>query len=263
FMGRVAGPMTRSVADSALMMDVLSRPDPRDWMSLPYQPLQFAQRLDGIDLKGLRIGFLAEMGVGLPVHPEVAAAVSAAARALESAGAIVEPVRSFLTPEMFEAMFVWFEARSCRDVASMPDAQRAKILPFVLEWCTWRARQFSGNDVMRGYQRVMAMREAAVAAVARYDFVLSPTSPIPAYDADAPSPTRDPHDALPHIAFTVPYNMSEQPAASVNWDFTGDGLPIGVQLIGQRFDDAGVMRLARALEHLRPPQRPWPEPPQR
>ncbi|HVL58151.1 MAG TPA: amidase, partial [Burkholderiaceae bacterium] len=108
FMGRVAGPMTRTVADSALMMDVLSRPDPRDWMCLPYQPLQFAQRLDGLDPKGLRIGFLAEMGVGLPVHPEVAAAAGAAARALERAGAIVEPMRSFLTSEMFDGVHAWF-----------------------------------------------------------------------------------------------------------------------------------------------------------
>ena len=66
--------------------------------------------------------------------------------------------------------------------------------------------------------------------------------------------------ALPHIAFTVPYNMSEQPAASINWTASRDGLPIGVQIIGRRFDDAGVLRLARLVEQLRPAQRAWPEP---
>jgi aspartyl-tRNA(Asn)/glutamyl-tRNA(Gln) amidotransferase subunit A len=65
---------------------------------------------------------------------------------------------------------------------------------------------------------------------------------------------------LPHIAFTVAYNMSEQPAASINWGYTADGLPLGVQLVGQRFDDLGVMRLSRAIELLRPAQRPWPKP---
>ena len=111
---------------------------------------------------------------------------------------------------------------------------------------------------MQAYTLVMAMREAAVAASQPYDFLLSPTSPILAYEADLPAPGNDPHDALPHIAFTVPYNMSEQPAASVNWTYSADGLPIGIQLIGRRFDDAGVLRLSRLIEELRPRQRPWP-----
>ena len=106
----------------------------------------------------------------------------------------------------------------------------------------------------------MAMREAAVAASQPYDFMLSPTSPIVAYEAQLPAPGNDSHDALPHIAFTVPYNMSEQPAASVNWGYSADGLPIGVQLIGRRFDDAGVLRLSSLVETLRPKQRPSPQP---
>ena len=80
------------------------------------------------------------------------------------------------------------------------------------------------------------------------------------WGAEQHSPTDDPHDALAHIAFTVAYNMSEQPAASINWRFSDDGLPIGVQVAGRRFDDLGVMRLARALELLRGEQRAWPEP---
>jgi aspartyl-tRNA(Asn)/glutamyl-tRNA(Gln) amidotransferase subunit A len=94
--------------------------------------------------------------------------------------------------------------------------------------------------------------------VSRFDFVVSPVAPVVSYPADAHSPTDDPHRALEHIAFTVACNMSEQPAASVNWGYDRDGLPIGVQVIGQRFDDLGVMRLCRLLETLRPEQRPWP-----
>ena len=91
-----------------------------------------------------------------------------------------------------------------------------------------------------------------------YDFVISPTSPILPYEAELPSPNNDPRNALPHIAFTVPYNMSEQPAASLNWTFSKDNLPIGIQIIGRRFDDLGVLRLSRALEQMRPAQLPWP-----
>src|SRR5690242_1940495 len=112
---------------------------------------------------------------------------------------------------------------------------------------------------MQAYMQVMAMREAAVAATTPYDFIVSPTSPILPYAAELPSPNNDPHDALPHIAFTVAYNMSEQPAASVNWTTSADGLPVGVQLVGRRFDDAGVLELARLVEELRPAQRPWPD----
>ncbi len=260
YMGRATGPMTRRVADAALMMNLLTRPDARDFMSLPPQETDYLARLEGLDLKSLRIGFLADMRCGLPVHPEVAAAAAAAARALETAGCAVEEMRSFLSPAMLDGMCRFFEARSYHDYAQLPAAKQAKVLPFIAEWCSWRAKNFSGRDVIEAYGLVMAMREAAVAACRRYDFVLSPVSPILPYEADSPAPGNDPHDALPHIAFTVPYNMSEQPAASLNWSFSADGLPVGVQLIGHRFDDLGVLRLAHTLEALRPAQKAWPEP---
>jgi aspartyl-tRNA(Asn)/glutamyl-tRNA(Gln) amidotransferase subunit A len=252
--------MTRTVADAALMMELLSLPDARDFMSLPALERGAFSGLDRCDVKRMRIGLLREMGVGLPVIPEVAAAVRAAAEALAKAGAEVKEMKSFLTAEMLDGMCRFFEARSYNDYAQLPPERQAKILPFIVEWCTWRAARFSGRDVMQAYGQVMAMREAAIAATAPFDFVLSPTSPIVAYEAELPSPNNDPRDALPHIAFTVPYNMSEQPAASLNWSYSAQGLPIGVQVIGRRFDDAGVLRLSRLLEQLRPKQRPWPEP---
>ena len=259
YLGRVAGPMTRDVEAAARMMNWLSLPDARDFMSLPYRGVDHTAGLAELDLKKLRIGFLPDMRAGLPVHAEVRAAAQAAAQALAGAGAAVEELKSFLTPAMLDGMARFFEARSHNDFVQLPPERQRKVLPFIAEWCTWRAKDFSGRDVMQAYAQVMAMREAAVAACEPYDFVLSPTSPILPYEAELPCPGNDPHDALPHIAFTVPFNMSEQPAASVNWTFSADGLPIGVQLIGRRFDDAGVLKLARAIEELRPPQKPWPE----
>ena len=171
----------------------------------------------------------------------------------------MESIRSFLTEEMLDGMCRFFEARSYHDLMNLSAGKREKVLPFVAEWCSWRAAHFSGRDVMQAYAHVVAMRDAAVAASQAYDFILSPASPIVAYEAEFPAPGNDSHDALPHIAFTVPYNMSEQPAASVNWSTSADGLPIGVQVIGKRFDDAGVLRLSSLLETLRPKQRPWPQ----
>jgi len=257
YMGRVVGPMTRTVADAVLLMKIIARPDPRDFMSLPPAEIDFEKG----EQRRLKIGFLPDMGVGLAVHPEVRAAAEAAATELANTGCEVESIRSFLTPEMVDGICRFFEARSHNDFLQLPPARRAKVLPFIAEWCTWRAGGFSGRDVMRAYSAVMEMREAAVAASEPYDFLLSPTSPILAYEAELPAPGNDPHDALPHIAFTVPWNMSEQPAASVNWKWSADGLPIGVQVIGKRFDDVGVLRLARRLEKIRPRQRPWPATP--
>jgi aspartyl-tRNA(Asn)/glutamyl-tRNA(Gln) amidotransferase subunit A len=79
-----------------------------------------------------------------------------------------------------------------------------------------------------------------------------------AFAAYGASPLDDPERPFEHIAFTLPYNMSEQPAASINCGYTSTGLPIGLQIIGHRFDDLGVLQVSRAYEQMRPPQRPWP-----
>ncbi len=254
YIGRVTGPMTRSVGDSAALMNILSRPDARDHMSLPFADIDFSKGLrKELDLKNLKIGFLPSMKVGLPVNAEVAAAAAAAAKALAAAGASVEEMPSFLTAELLDGMSRFFEARSHHDYLLMPPAKQAKVLPFIVEWCNWRAKNFIGRDVMAAYTSYVRLRDVTVNACGPYDFVLSPTSPILPYEAELPAPGNDPRNALPHIAFTVPYNMSEQPAASLNWTCSKDGLPgkdgplpVGIQIIGKRFDDLGVLRLARA-----------------
>ncbi len=260
YIGRVAGPMTRTVRDSALFLGLLARPDARDFMSLPHDATDYAANLESVDPKKLRVGFLPDMKAGLRVHPQVSAAAQAAATALESAGAQVEEMKSFLTPELLDGMARFFEARSYGDFVQLASQKQAKVLPFIAEWCTYRAKEFTGRDVFAAYTSYVTLRDVTVAACQQYDFVLSPTSPILPYEAELAAPGNDPHNALPHIAFTVPYNMSEQPAASLNWTFSADGLPIGVQVIGRRFDDAGVLRLARLLEQMRPRQNAWPEP---
>ena len=105
------------------------------------------------------------------------------------------------------------------------------------------------------------LRDAAVAACAPFDFVLSPVASMPSFPAEWAGPLNDPARAMHHIGYTLPFNMSEQPAASIDCGHTASGLPIGLQIIGRRHDDLGVLRLARAWERLRPAPRPWPQPP--
>ena len=261
YTGRAAGPMTRRVADSALMMQVLSKPDARDSMSLPFQPITWDQFDQGAGfLKGLKIGLLMEAGCGLPVEPEVQNAVLRAAQLFEQAGATVESMKPFMTQTMLEGLDHFWRMRSHLDLAALPPDRKARVLPYILQWAD-SAAEFTGEQVYFSASQSHATRLASVNACRSFDYIVSPTAPMPAFAAELPSPTNDPLHGLEHIGFTVPYNMSEQPAASINCGYTLDGLPIGLQIAGQRFDDLGVLQVSRAFELIRDPQRPWPQPP--
>jgi aspartyl-tRNA(Asn)/glutamyl-tRNA(Gln) amidotransferase subunit A len=261
YMGRAAGPMTRSVADAALFMQVLAQPDARDSMSLPPHDIEWSAFDAGAGkLKGLRIGLLLEAGCGLAVEPEVRRAIEEAARLVERAGAIVTPMKPFMTQAMLDGMDWFWRMRSYADFKALPPERKAKILPYIQQWGD-SAATMSGEAVFKAYSQFHATRVQTVAACNAFDYVISPTSPVPAFPAELPSPTNDPMRPLEHIGFTVPYNMSEQPAASINCGYTKAGLPIGLQIAGQRFDDLGVLQVARAFEIVRGEQRPWPQPP--
>lgn len=255
YAGRVAGPMTRSVQDAALMMRVLSLPDARDSTSLPYQPISWQELAR--PLRGLKIGLMMDAGWGLAVDPEVSSAVQRAAQAFEAAGAIVEPLAPFMTRGMAEGMDQFWRCRAWMDISALPPERAARVLPFIVAWARGGA-SLSGEQVFKGFSQMGVMREAAVTACQPFDFVFTPTSPIAAYAAELPCPTNDPAQPFEHIAFTLPYNMSEQPAATVNCGYTTSGLPIGLQIVGRRHDDLGVLQVARAWEQLRPASRPWP-----
>ena len=253
--------MTRTVADAALLMQVLARPDARDSMALPPQDIAWSDSGRGPErLKGLRLGLLLEAGCGLALQPEIRAAVEEAARLFERAGAHVALMQPFMSQAMLDGMDHAWRMRSLLDLQALPPERRARVLPYIRAWAE-SAAGLSAEAVFRATQQFHATRVATVAACRPFDYVLSPVAPVPAFDAELPSPTNDPLRPLEHIGFTVPFNMSEQPAASVPCGFTQAGLPIGLQIAGQRFDDLGVLQVAHAFEQLRPAQQPWPQPP--
>ena len=250
YAGRVAGPMTRTVDDAARLMAVLALPDARDTMSLPYQAIDWAA--PALEPRGLRLGLWLDAGWGLPVEPDILAAVEAAARRFEAAGAIVEPVAPFTTREMGDGMDRFWRMRSWLDFQALPPERQDKVLPYIRQWIA-RGADLSAADVFHGYSQMGAFREAAVAATAPFHFLLSPVAPVSRFPAEWAGPTNDPATAMDHIAFTVPFNMSEQPAISIDCGRSAAGAPIGLQIIGQRHDDLGVLRAARLWELLRPP----------
>jgi Asp-tRNA(Asn)/Glu-tRNA(Gln) amidotransferase A subunit family amidase len=258
YAGRVAGPMTRTVTDAALMMRPLTKPDWRDTTSLPAHAIDWDDL--HIELRGLRIGLQLEAGWGLPADAETQAAVQAAARAFEAAGAIVEPLGPFSTRAMADGLDRFWRMRSYLDMSALPPERQAMVLPYIRDWVATGAT-LTAAEVFHGYSQMAALRDAAVTACQPFDFVLSPVNPVSSYPADWASPINDPARPFEHIPFTLPYNMSEQPAASIDCGVTAGGQPIGLQIVGQRHDDIGVMRMARAWEQMRPTPRPWPQPP--
>ena len=258
YIGRVAGPMTRSVTDAALMMSVLSRPDWRDATSLP--PADLDWRALAIDLKGLKLGLQLDAGWGLPVDPEVRAVIADAAQRLAAAGALVEPLEPFLDAEMVEGIDRFWRLRSWIDIAALPPERAARVLPFIREWVAPGA-SIGAAELFAGFSQIAALHDATVAATRPFDFVLGPVSPVSSFPAEWAMPSHDAARAMHHIGFTLPFNMSEQPAISVPAGHAANGMPIGLQIAGRRHDDLGVLRLAHAFERLRAPLRPWPAPP--
>jgi aspartyl-tRNA(Asn)/glutamyl-tRNA(Gln) amidotransferase subunit A len=257
FLGRVVGPMTRTVADAALLLGELSKPDPRDHMSLP--PANIDWSAGPLEPKDLKIALYLDAGSGLPVEAETKAAIEAAAKLFAAAGAKVETLEGFLSPEMLHLQDLFWRVRSWVDFSALSHAKQASVLPFIADWCRGGA-DVSGAMVIKGVSNYMAIRAAATRATQPFDYVLSPTSPVPTYPAEWETPTNDVNRPLEHISFTMPFNMSEQPASSINCGYTKDGKPIGLQIAGRRFDDAGVMRLSKWYEQARGPQKKWPEP---
>jgi aspartyl-tRNA(Asn)/glutamyl-tRNA(Gln) amidotransferase subunit A len=258
YVGRVAGPMTRTVDDAALMMSVLSRPDRRDGMSLPPGSINW-KTLDKSPRK-LRIGLMLDLGVGQPLEQAVRDVAVKAAKAFEAAGAVITEVPGVLTREMLEGLDNFWRARMWDDLSRLTADERGKALPYICKWAEAGAK-LSGVEVIRGFNATMAIRAAAAKLFHDLDYVISPVSPVVKFAAELASPLNDPDRPFEHIAYTVPWNMSENPAISINGGYDEQGFPIGVQIIGRRFDDLGVLGMAKAFESVRGPQRPWPTPP--
>lgn len=258
FVGRCAGPMTRTVEDAAFSMATLSRPDWRDGTSLPPNEIDWMD-LD-IDVRGMKIGLMLDAGCGLPVDEEVRSAVLAAAKRFEEAGAVIVDVAPVLTRQMLDGLDVFWRARFWGDISGLSEERRNLILPYIHSWAKGGA-EISGVDAVRGFNQTIEMRRSCGRLFADVDAVLSPTNPIVSYPAEWASPTNNPALPFEHIAFTVPWNMSEQPAASINCGFSRSGMPIGLQIVGPRFGDMLVLRLSKAFEDWTGGVTNWPKRP--
>jgi aspartyl-tRNA(Asn)/glutamyl-tRNA(Gln) amidotransferase subunit A len=246
------GPICRSVADAAAMLNLIARPDPRDPYGLPPHDGDF---LDGLEdgVKGWKIAYSPDLGYA-KVQPEIAACVAAAARSFESLGAQVEELGTiFDSPR--EALLTLWGAGAARIVAGIPPEKLRQCDPGFLAVAEAGARigavDYLGADLVRN-----ALGRTMGAFHQTYDLLLTPMMPVPALPVG--EDLNDPGDEhwVDWSPFSYPFNMTRQPAASIPCGLTSDGLPVGLQIVGALHQDAKVLRAARAFEATQPVRRP-------
>ena len=243
------GPHARSVEDLALMLTVMSRPDVRDWTSLPYDARDYRMGLaDGV--RGLRIAFSPDLGYVKNVDAEVAAAVRRAAESFAGLGAKVDEIApGFTNPEEITTK-LWFVG-ALTIVNNLTPQQMALTDP-ALRWQADRGRDVSAMELQRLNARRGELGTFMRQFHERYDLLLTPGVSVPAFEAKSPEQWELALDKfLGWTPFSYPFNLTQQPAAVVPCGLTRSGLPISLQIVGPMHGDALVLRAARAYESTR------------
>jgi aspartyl-tRNA(Asn)/glutamyl-tRNA(Gln) amidotransferase subunit A len=251
---RSAGPLARSVEDAALLLSVLSRPDSRDYGSVAPETVAYHKRLSG-SIAGLRLGLVLNAGFGASPEAAVCIAIEQAAACLEAAGAEIVRLPPLVGFDPSNSLSRLFAARSGVELEAMSAEARESLHPAVLQLCR-SIIGVSAVELGRANEEVERLKAAVIATSSRVDYLLTPTAPVVNFPAEAIAP--DPDDVFGIVAFTAPFNQTGQPAAVVCCGFDVRGLPIGLQIVGSRFDDIGVMRLAAAYERNRGFAIEWP-----
>ena len=244
------GPMSRTVRDSALMMNAIAKPDARDWFNVPGARADYTARLSE-SMKGKRIVFSPRLGHAAKVVPEVEALVAAAVKRFEAMGAQVEQIDPSTDDpsEIFQTLW-WAGAGYL--LGDLPEEKKAQLDPGLCKMAEEGAK-----IPLKKYLAATAARGAYGSKLRqfmeRYDFILTPSVATPAFDVGQLSPLDDDGRAwMQWTPFSFPFNLTQQPAASLPCGFTKDGLPVGLQIVGKMFDDAGVLAARAAYEAADP-----------
>lgn len=253
------GPMTRTVADSALMLSIMAGPDPLDNTSLESQPADYPGQLNA-GIAGLKVAFSPDLGRHR-VDPEVAAAVARSAARFTELGAHVEEV-AIDWPDTTELIHFMWSAHEVGNYAPYLDEWRDRMDPGLVA-CIEDAQRHSAADYVQRRAEKQAFNRRVADFFVDYDLLLTPTTSVTALPVGRLNPPDWPqHDWnwLAWASFSYPFNFSGNPAASVPIGFDKKGLPIGLQVVGKRFADLTVLQAAAAYEaahpwaEIRPPE---------
>ncbi|CAN1561712.1 GatA Asp-tRNAAsn/Glu-tRNAGln amidotransferase A subunit and related amidases [Rhabdaerophilaceae bacterium] len=246
------GPLTRSVREAALAMNIIARPDHRDMMASLADATNYLAGVDG-GVKGLRIAYSPKLGLDVAVDPDVAELAEHAALCLEGLGARVDRVDPGF-PDPIEPLMVLWRAGAALALRPVSAEDRARMDPGLVG-IAQQGEKLSASDYIDAllYQRnALAMTMARFHQ--RYDLLLTPTMPLPAFEAGRLTPA---HGGYGDIwtnwsPFTYPFNLTQQPAISIPSGLTRMGLPAGLQIIGAFGADCLVLKAAAAFEAASP-----------
>ncbi|MFJ4472443.1 amidase [Streptomyces sp. NPDC089424] len=239
------GPMTRDAADAALLLDVIGGPDSRDWSGLPPAATAFTDAL-AAGVRGLRVAYSPSLGGQVAVRPAVAAAVRRGVQRLAELGAYVEETDPDLTDPVEAFHTLWFSG-AARVTRRLGPEQRALLDAGLREICA-RGARYTALDYLAAVDVRMDLGRRMGRFHDTYDLLVTPTLPITAFEAGVEVPKGSGHRRWTGwTPFTYPFNMTQQPAATVPVGTDGDGLPIGMQLVAARHRDDLVLRAAHAL----------------
>jgi len=245
------GPVTRTVADAALMLSVISAPDARDLAAGNSPAPDFLSPLDD-GVAGLKIAWSPRLGYVQRMDAEVEAATARAAQVFERFGANVEPADPGF-PEPIDLIRTLWSAVAATIVDAVPAHDREKLDPGFVRVAE-HGRRYSLADYLAAYQARAELAIRMAQFLTAYDLLLTPQMPLTAFEAGRVTPAdgRYGDDWIGWSPYTYPFNLTQQPAASVPCGFSADGLPIALQIVGRRGDDALVLRAARAFERAQP-----------
>lgn len=247
----VTGPITRTVADTALAWDVCTRAEPRDPYALPPEPRSWRDGLrDGV--RGWRIAWCADFGGTLPLDPAQRTVLEAAVAGFEALGAQVERLDALPgAPLPFDAFMTFWRINYWNSVRAWP-AERQALLDPAIRRAVDEARAVTTAQLMDAVNARQALAQQLQALHTRFDVVLTPVIGCGPWAVGRATPAPfDEHDWA-WTPFAWPFNLSQQPAASVPCGFTPDGLPVGLQVIGPAAGERRVLRACAAFEALEP-----------
>ena len=243
------GPMTRTVSDSALMLTVITEPDYRDWYALPADHRDYQVGLEQ-GIKGLKVAFSPNLGYAA-VEPEISSLVAQAVRVFADLGADVEEIDPGF-PDPWDCFTkTWYSGAAY--LAQSLDQEQRKLLDPGLQQIIEQGESFTLMDYMHAQSERGTLGACMQRFHQRYDLLLTPTLPIAAFPAGQEVPDQMESERWSSwTPFTFPFNLSGQPAASMPCGFTSDGLPVGLQIIGDKYKDALVLRASHAFENVHP-----------
>src|SRR2546423_1460996 len=245
------GPLTRSVADAALMLSIIGKPDERDMMAWNTPVPDYRVGLDD-GVRGLRIAWSPRLGYVQKLNPEVEAATKRAALAFAELGAMVEEADPGF-PDPYEMIMTLWGSVSATIVAAASEQDRAKMDSGFLKMADI-GKKYSLADYLAAFTARADIANAMVRFHEKYDLLLTPQMPIPALETGRVTPADGSYgdNWLNWSPYTYPFNLTQQPAASVPCGFSSDGLPIGLQIVGPARQDHLGVRAGRAFESARP-----------